>query len=140
MDSESGNALAVELTTAATSGADIADRSARSVAVVVACRTAASCMLQSCSVTLRSCMSVDGRAGSSQFSPDAWCEALFDADSHTIAHIIPDTGSAVRTVSKSMAIRCFQLTIRVYRGPADPRTSTRRGRYHSETRVKGCGS
>ena len=37
----------------------------------------------------------------------------FADESHSIAHSVPDTGRAVRTISKTRLIRCLQLTFRV---------------------------
>ena len=42
--------------------------------------------------------------------------AALDADSHTIAHTVPETGKPARTVKRTTAMRCRHCTDRVYRG------------------------
>jgi hypothetical protein len=42
--------------------------------------------------------------------------AALDADSHTIAHTVPETGKPARAVKRTTAMRCRHCTDRVYRG------------------------
>ena len=98
-------------------GADFVVTSARSAAVVDAWRIALSCVLQSCSGEPLICGPLGGGAGSSHFWPEPWCVvAVLDADSHTIAHTVPETGKPARTVKRTTAMRCRHCTDRVYRG------------------------
>ena len=80
--------------------------SARVAVVVAASRTATSWSLQSWPDAPRNCGPEDGvvACSSSQGFPEAWCAAarVAAAESHSIAHSVPETGSAVRMDSTTM--------------------------------------
>jgi hypothetical protein len=98
-------------------GDDFAVASARSAAVVVACRMAPSCVPQSCSGYPLTSGPLAGGTGSSHFCPEPWCGAdALDVESHTVAHTVPDTGKPARMVRRTTAIRWRHCMDRVYRG------------------------
>jgi hypothetical protein len=89
--------------------------SARPATVVVGCRMRP-CELQSCIGPTPTCESAYSGAASSHVCPSAWCTATERADkSQRSAHNVAAVGNPASTISIAPAIRCLQLTDRVYR-------------------------
>jgi hypothetical protein len=59
-----------------------------------------------------------------------------NAESHSIAHTVPETGRAVRTASTTILIdRCVKPTVRVYREPTGGRLADGGVAFHRDTRL-----
>src|SRR5688572_19159400 len=116
---ESGSARVPVVFWAGTTASRLGDvtLSARVAVVVAITRLAVSWSLQSWPAVPRTSGPDDGvvACSSSQGFPEAWCDAarVAAAESHSTAQTVPDTGRAVRTISKTRLSPCLQLTFRV---------------------------
>jgi hypothetical protein len=89
--------------------------SARSATVVTACRMVP-CELQSCIGTMLTCESADSGAASSHVCPSVWCTATARVDAaQRTAQKVASIGNPASAINITPAIRCRQLTDRVYR-------------------------